>query len=326
MDELRREVGFDAYAWLITDPRTGVGCDPLADVPCMHELHTLIKFKYLTPVNRWTTLAGLPTKVGLLRGDVADELSVSLVWREVQSRYAVHDVASVVFSDRHGSWGFLDLWRDRGVAFDAADGAFLASLVVPLTAALRRCQASTFTVTAVSHRRDLGPVVLVLDDDLAVVSQTAASKSWLEMLIPPVQGAPVIPASVYNVAAQLLALEAGVDDNEPSARVHLADGYWVTLRAARLSKAGDEPGRVAVTIEEMSPADRLDVFSRSFDLTPRETELLAILATGIDTREVAQRVFLSEHTVQDHLKSIFAKTATHSRRTLLARALGTRPH
>jgi DNA-binding CsgD family transcriptional regulator len=34
-------------------------------------------------------------------------------------------------------------------------------------------------------------------------------------------------------------------------------------------------------------------------------------------------MFLSAHTVQDHLKSIFAKTSTHNRRTLLSRALGT---
>jgi DNA-binding CsgD family transcriptional regulator len=34
-------------------------------------------------------------------------------------------------------------------------------------------------------------------------------------------------------------------------------------------------------------------------------------------------MFVSEHTVQDHLKSIFAKTAARNRRTLLARALGT---
>jgi DNA-binding CsgD family transcriptional regulator len=33
-------------------------------------------------------------------------------------------------------------------------------------------------------------------------------------------------------------------------------------------------------------------------------------------------MFLSEHTVQDHLKSIFAKTSTHTRKTLLSRVLG----
>lgn len=43
---------------------------------------------------------------------------------------------------------------------------------------------------------------------------------------------------------------------------------------------------------------------------------------GADTRELARRMFVSEHTVQDHLKSIFAKTSAHNRRTLLSRALG----
>jgi DNA-binding CsgD family transcriptional regulator len=34
-------------------------------------------------------------------------------------------------------------------------------------------------------------------------------------------------------------------------------------------------------------------------------------------------MFVSEHTVQNHLKSIFAKTPVHNRPTLLSRALGT---
>jgi DNA-binding CsgD family transcriptional regulator len=35
-------------------------------------------------------------------------------------------------------------------------------------------------------------------------------------------------------------------------------------------------------------------------------------------------MYVSAHTVQDHLKSIFAKTSAHNRRGLLSRALGTR--
>ena len=44
---------------------------------------------------------------------------------------------------------------------------------------------------------------------------------------------------------------------------------------------------------------------------------------GAATRDIARLMFVTEHTVQDHLKSIFAKTATRTRRTLLARVLGT---
>ena len=33
LDAIRRATGFDAYAWLLTDPETSVGSSPLADVP-----------------------------------------------------------------------------------------------------------------------------------------------------------------------------------------------------------------------------------------------------------------------------------------------------
>ena len=58
--EIRQVVSFDAYAWLLTDPQTSVGSAPLADVPCLPELPRLIRLKYLTEVNRWTTLRGTP--------------------------------------------------------------------------------------------------------------------------------------------------------------------------------------------------------------------------------------------------------------------------
>ena len=37
--------------------------------------------------------------------------SRSRLWRELLSAYEVVDLASVVFRDAHGCWGFLDLWR-----------------------------------------------------------------------------------------------------------------------------------------------------------------------------------------------------------------------
>src|SRR6476620_3140579 len=79
LDEIRRAVPFDAYAWLLTDPETSVGSSPLADVPCLPELPRLIRLKYDTAVNRWTTLKG----VGLLQEATAGEPARSLLWREL---------------------------------------------------------------------------------------------------------------------------------------------------------------------------------------------------------------------------------------------------
>jgi DNA-binding CsgD family transcriptional regulator len=248
----------------------------------------------------------------------------------VMSRYGICDVASAVFTDQYGCWGFLDLWRDETHGpYSGADAEFIASLTAPLASALRHCQAQTFVQPAAAQRRDIGPVVLTLDDDLRILGRTAASQEWLDVLLPPEPSQQAIPASIYNVAAQLLATEEGIDDHPAYARTHLAGGFWLTLRAARLSghKTGGparDGGTIAVTIEEASAADRLDLFGRAFALSGREQELLSLLATGSDTRAMARQMSLSEHTVQDHLKSIFTKTGAHDRVTVLSRALGTR--
>ncbi len=148
--------------------------------------------------------------------------------------------------------------------------------------------------------------------------------SYLRMLVPPGAHRSPVPAGAYNVGAQLLAIEAGIEPNPASARAHLAGGLWLTLRAARPGEAGSQSEwDIAVTIEDSSPAQRADMFARAHALSPREGELLGLLVTGHDTRELARLMLLSEHTVQHHLKSIFAKTSTHSRRTLVSRTLGT---
>ena len=322
--EIRRVVAFDAYAWLLTDPETSVGSGPLADLPplLLSRLPRLIALKYLTDVNRWTTLGSAAVS---LRETTGGESSRSRLWRELLSSYGVVDMLSCVFRDRFGCWGFLDLWRTgAGGQFTSAEASYLTGIVSAVTQALRRCQANTFVVRPAHQQRQPGPVVLLLSPELQVLGQTPDTHDYLRVLVPPPDGDAPIPAGAYNVGAQLLAVEAGVDRNPPSARVHLSAGLWVSLRAARLGETEPSDDRnIAVTIEETSPTERVSLFGRAFGLRPREIELLGHLVSGADTRELARRMFLSEHTVQDHLKSIFSKTSTHSRRTLLSRALGT---
>jgi DNA-binding CsgD family transcriptional regulator len=313
LGELRRLVPFDAFAWLLTDPDSEVGAAPIADVPCLHELPRLIRLKYATEINRWTQQ---PAPLARLHAATDGQLDQSLVWRELLADYDVSDVASIVFRDRFGCWAFLDLWRWDGV-FTDDEARVLAEPVGGITAALRRCTLRTFSPPSNTHDRHPwpGPIVLVLSDQLEVQRQTPETERYLRALVPPHDARPPIPAGAYNVAAQLLATEAGIDDHQPAARVHLQDGEWLALRAARI---GDD---IAVSIERASPTERLDLFRRAAGLTARETELLNLVATGADTRGIAEHMFLSEHTVQDHLKAIFAKTGTTSRRNLLARAV-----
>ncbi len=322
LDELRRVIPFEAYAWLLTDPESSVGCSPLAEAPCLDELPALIRLKYLTAVNRWTSLpAGQARRLWDATGG---DLSRSLVWRELLSRYAVSDMLSVRLADQHGCWGFLDLWRIGSGQFSDMEEHFLSSVSGHLANLLRSVQARTFThPNGVAAALIDGPVVLVLAPTVQVRGQTEQTDAHLRMLVPAESGRAPVPASAYNVAAQLLAIEGGVDDNPAFARVHLTGGRWMTLRAARIDGPGPMAERdIAVTVQGSTSRERLGVFTRACGLTPRETQLVGHLAKGCDTRDLARLMSLSEHTVQDHLKAIFGKTGSRSRGDLLSRGLG----
>lgn len=56
----------------------------------------------------------------------------------------------------------------------------------------------------------------------------------------------------------------------------------------------------------------------SYGLTRREQEILSEMSKGQRTGEIASCLFISEHTVRDHIKSILAKTGTTSRGELMS--------
>jgi len=56
------------------------------------------------------------------------------------------------------------------------------------------------------------------------------------------------------------------------------------------------------------------------DLSPREYELLQLLASGQSNRQAAEALSLSPHTVGDHVKSIYRKLGVSSRGEAMVRA------
>jgi len=86
--------------------------------------------------------------------------------------------------------------------------------------------------------------------------------------------------------------------------------------------SGEIAGRVLREFERERTEERYR--EQLADLTPREEEILKLLATGESNREIGKRLFISEQTVKNHVASIFRKLQVNDRTkaALLAVKLG----
>lgn len=70
--------------------------------------------------------------------------------------------------------------------------------------------------------------------------------------------------------------------------------------------------RTAATVAAQTRAARADA-AREAPLTPRELEVLRMIADGLGNKQIAARLAISEHTVKFHVGSVFAKTRASTR-------------
>lgn len=94
------------------------------------------------------------------------------------------------------------------------------------------------------------------------------------------------------------------------AAVFASVGIWLGLRLTRNTNT--------VVVHEVlvpAPADfvRDQATLDALGITPRELEVLALIAEGLSNKEIAQRVFVSENTVKTHLSRVFDKLGARRR-------------
>jgi len=83
------------------------------------------------------------------------------------------------------------------------------------------------------------------------------------------------------------------------AALFAALGIWLGLKLTRTKEI--------VVVRDPEPfivsQDRLEAFG----ITPREHEILTLIAAGLSNREIAEKLFLSENTIKTHSSRLFEK-------------------
>jgi DNA-binding NarL/FixJ family response regulator len=64
-----------------------------------------------------------------------------------------------------------------------------------------------------------------------------------------------------------------------------------------------------------------NVKSNGYSLSEREKEILSLLVDGLSKKQIAEKIFLSHHTVDSHLRNIYAKLEVHSRSSAISKAI-----
>ncbi len=274
--------------------------------------------------NKFRALARQGRRAASLSDVTQGDLQQSVRYRELCRPIGFGDELRVVCSDATGAWGDLILAREFGrPRFGASEISFLGSLAPLLAEGLRRAAILGKVATGDQHATG----VVVLAPDNSIDTATPGAERLLADLIAGGTPGADLPVAVLSVAARARRI-AGDYRNDPEwrdpgsdtfarARVRTAQGNWVTVRGSVL---GDGPdSSVAVLMEQAQPHELAPLIADAYGLTDRERRVTELVAKGLSTNDVGQRLHLSAYTVQDHLKSIFDKTGAGSRGELVAR-------
>ena len=102
-------------------------------------------------------------------------------------------------------------------------------------------------------------------------------------------------------------------------------GIWLGLKLTRPKETvitREVPVRVEVPVPVpvTGPFQRNDARVEQLGITARELEILEAIAAGLSTREIAERLFVSENTVKTHTSRLFDKLSAKRRTQAVQRA------
>ena len=128
------------------------------------------------------------------------------------------------------------------------------------------------------------------------------------------------PEPYYATYARIRGAEAFLREGDRDAAAAALDEAHDTASRIGATHLVTLAGDVARRARLRSPAPRATTPGNPFHLTPREREVLALVADGLADREIGTRLFISHRTVERHVSSLLAKLDASRRTELTALA------
>ncbi len=93
-----------------------------------------------------------------------------------------------------------------------------------------------------------------------------------------------------------------------------ADGLIKAIKDVNDGKTYIQPSIASILVEELNDKERKDSnYEKIESLTKREYEVLILVAEGLNNKEIAYKLFISEKTVKNHVSNIFKKIEVNDR-------------
>jgi DNA-binding CsgD family transcriptional regulator len=319
LEALARAVPFSAACFATADPATGLVTGTVKTGLDDHHDDEWAHFEYVVPdPSAFLELSRRPGGVVGLQSETDGRLEVSPRFTDFIRRYwDFGDELRAALTADSTTWGFVALFRESGAAFTPLEQEFVSTIGSTLATGLR----SGLLAAAGAPAAALvdGPAVLVVDDRGEIASASVGAAAQVAELGGGPLGSSPLPLALLGLvnAARRTASEGR--PAVPRVRLRTRSGHWMVAHASRLMSRDGTTSDVVLTIEEARPPEIVPIVVSAFGLTAREQDVVQLVLQGVDTTAIARSLHLSAYTVQDHLKSIFAKVGVRSRRELTAK-------
>ncbi|MGO4528329.1 helix-turn-helix transcriptional regulator [Paenibacillus sp. 2TAF8] len=318
-------VPYDAYCFTTVDPLTLLSTGAVTEegIEAIHD--RLFVNEYMEEdIHKYAELIRSGEHTAILHASVNTHPEQSSRYVNILQPAGFGDELRTVLVSGDACWGYLTLYRKtESAVFTEEERLMIQSWTTSIASMLR--STSLTLIDEITSGSPVEPGILITSDTFQLLSLNAPAEYWLSQLrMLEHVGPDVLPRPVRAVSSHLQRknqAERAVDtqnapDSPSKVCTQLPDGRYLILHASLMQQLTG-PHQIAIRLEQAMPQDLLPLLAESHGLSSRERELLGYVLRSYSSKEIAAAMHISVYTVQDHLKSIFAKTKVSSRRELI---------